>query len=58
LSNKEKCWLKNKMPTAQQRNAFRLEKMHFERKALIDILSLKPERIKIREEEVLQGLLF
>lgn len=35
-----------------------IREMLFERKALIDILSLKPERIKIREEEVLQGLLF
>jgi IS4 transposase len=35
-----------------------IREMLFERKALIDILTLKPERIKTREEEVLQGLLF
>jgi len=35
-----------------------IREMLFERKTLIDILSLKPERIKIREEEVLQELLF
>jgi len=32
--------------------------MLFERKALIDILTLKPDRLKIRGEEPLQGALF
>ena len=35
-----------------------IREMLFERKSLIDILSLKPEQIKIRGEEVSQGFLF
>jgi hypothetical protein len=32
--------------------------MLFERKALIDILTLKLDKLKLREEEPLQGALF
>jgi hypothetical protein len=32
--------------------------MLFERKALIDILTLKPDRLKIGEEVPIQGALF
>jgi hypothetical protein len=35
-----------------------IREMLFERKALIDILTLKPERLKMRVEEPLQGVLF
>lgn len=35
-----------------------IREMLFERKALIDILTLKPERLKIRVEEPIQGALF
>jgi hypothetical protein len=35
-----------------------IREMLFERKALIDILTLKPDRLKIRTEEPLQGALF
>lgn len=35
-----------------------LREMLFERKALIDILTLKPDRLKMRREEPLQGVLF
>lgn len=35
-----------------------IREMLFERKALIDILTLKPDRLKIRGEEPLQGALF
>ena len=35
-----------------------IREMLFERKALIDILTLKPDRLKIREEEHLQCALF
>jgi len=35
-----------------------IREMLFERKALIDILTLKPDRLKMRGEEPLQGVLF
>ena len=35
-----------------------IREMLFERKALIDILTLKPDRLKMRVEEPLQGVLF
>jgi IS4 transposase len=35
-----------------------IREMLFERKALIDILTLKPDRLKIRGDEPLQGALF
>lgn len=35
-----------------------IREMLFERKALIDILTLKPDRLKMRGEEVIQGALF
>ena len=35
-----------------------IREMLFERKALIDILTLKPDRLKIREEAPIQGALF
>jgi hypothetical protein len=35
-----------------------IREMLFERKALIDILTLKPDRLKMRREEPLQGVLF
>ena len=35
-----------------------IREMLFERKALIDILTLKPDRLKLRGEEPLQGALF
>jgi len=35
-----------------------IREMLFERKSLIDILTLKPDRLKMRREELLQGVLF
>ncbi|MEK7776093.1 MAG: IS4 family transposase [Planctomycetota bacterium] len=35
-----------------------IREMIFERKALIDILTLKPDRLKMRGEDVMQGVLF
>lgn len=35
-----------------------IREMLFERKSLIDILTLKPDKLKMREEEALQGALF
>ena len=35
-----------------------IREMIFERKALIDILTLKPDRLKIRGEDIIQGALF
>jgi hypothetical protein len=35
-----------------------IREMLFERKAIIDILTLKPDRLKLRQEEPLQGALF
>jgi hypothetical protein len=35
-----------------------IREMLFERKALIDILTLKPDRLKMRQEKPLQGVLF
>jgi len=35
-----------------------IREMLFERKALIDILTLKPDRLKIRREDAIQGALF
>ena len=35
-----------------------IREMLFERKALIDILTLKPDKLKLRLEEPLQGALF
>jgi hypothetical protein len=35
-----------------------IREMLFERKALIDILTLKPDRLKMTEKEPLQGVLF